>query len=475
MEKDRFYPEYHFRPEKNWMNDPNGLIYHGGKYHMFFQHNPNADVWGDIHWGHAESEDLIHWKTLPIALAPSYAEGEIHCYSGCAVPDGEDVRIFYTSIGAGERGPENGAEQWSAKNLDSDLIAWTKSGMPKLRQEINRPDVILMWRDPFIWREDDGWYMLLSGTRNGCGCIAVYKSQDLTAWKYLGIFFETEKYELIECPNMMKFGERYVLLYSPLKAVRYVVGTIDRKSFQFIPETEGVFDYSVDKKGFYAPNVFFNDPKGRKLVFGCLFEGDRLNSSMKRGWAGMQSVPREVRLEETLKIAPAEECLMLRKEVLAKYRRGCSLSETSAVKLSAACAACEIVIRFHEAPGTKLAVELFADAEAEEKTVLKVDTSERKLILDRSRSALRSDVTKENIEVKLRSPAGGRKILPSAEEVKEEKEIRIFADHSSIEIFYNEEAVISARVFPLHASAICHRVLCGDDSIVEGKIWRLGL
>ena len=70
MTEDRYYPGYHFRPSINWMNDPNGPIFKNGWYHLFFQYNPNSDVWGDIHWGHAKSKDLIHWEMCPIAIAP---------------------------------------------------------------------------------------------------------------------------------------------------------------------------------------------------------------------------------------------------------------------------------------------------------------------------------------------------------------------------------------------------------------------
>ena len=73
--EDKFYPGFHYRPQKNWINDPNGLIYKDGWYHMFYQYNPGGDVWGDIHWGHAKSRDLIHWEECTVALTPSYAEG----------------------------------------------------------------------------------------------------------------------------------------------------------------------------------------------------------------------------------------------------------------------------------------------------------------------------------------------------------------------------------------------------------------
>lgn len=71
-------PLYHFTPEKNWINDPNGLCQVDGVYHMYYQYNPNDSVWGDMHWGHAVSRDLLHWETRPVAMAPAYDQGEIH-------------------------------------------------------------------------------------------------------------------------------------------------------------------------------------------------------------------------------------------------------------------------------------------------------------------------------------------------------------------------------------------------------------
>ena len=75
-------PKWHYRPEKNWINDPNGFVYFQGWYHLFYQYNPNGDQWGDIHWGHARSRDLLHWETLPLALYPQKERKEKHCYSG---------------------------------------------------------------------------------------------------------------------------------------------------------------------------------------------------------------------------------------------------------------------------------------------------------------------------------------------------------------------------------------------------------
>jgi len=106
-------PLFHVAPPAFWNNDPNGPIYHRGWYHLFYQHNPYGDDWGNMHWGHVRSRDLAHWEHLPIALWPSKESGEDHVFSGCAVLAKGRPLIFYTSIGRGQ-GADVHAEQWAA-------------------------------------------------------------------------------------------------------------------------------------------------------------------------------------------------------------------------------------------------------------------------------------------------------------------------------------------------------------------------
>ena len=129
--KDPARPQFHFRAPGNWMNDPNGPIFHRGYYHMFYQHNPYGDGWGHMHWGHARSKDLVHWEHLPIALWPSKAHGEEHVFSGCAALDGKGRPIlFYTSIG------HPVPECWAAVPEDDQLLLWKKrESNPVLTQE----------------------------------------------------------------------------------------------------------------------------------------------------------------------------------------------------------------------------------------------------------------------------------------------------------------------------------------------------
>lgn len=431
--KDKFYPGFHYRPPKNWINDPNGLIYKDGWYHMFYQYNPGEDIWGDIHWGHARSKDLLHWEDCPIALTPSYEEGELHCYSGCAVEKDDKVCLFYTSVGQGERGPEHGAQQWCAVG-DENLMHWNKTGKPAIPNELRQK--ISMWRDPFIWKEEE-YYMLLGGTRDKKGCIGLYRSPDLVNWSFVSILYESAEYELLECPNMLKFGEKYVLLYAPLEAVRYCIGELRKDTGEFVVQSEGTFDYSIGKKGFYAPNTYLTDPEGRYLTIGCLFEWDRMSCTYHRGWAGMQSLPREVFMEEgKLHVRLAKECRALRQRTLYHSREEVlKPGPAGQGKVLAASRQAEICCKAVLPENDSFAVRLFVSEDGMEYTELKIERAFNRIILDRSRSSGDANVGTEQIEVKL--PEGCQ-----------DYDIDMILDHSSIEVFLNEQYVISARVFP---------------------------
>ena len=157
-----YRPGYHFCPKKNWINDPCGLIEHAGVYHMYFQHNPNGDIWGDMHWGHATSRDMIDWHEEPIALAPDAANGEAHCFTGSAyhMPDGR-AAFIYTSISEKRR-----PEQWHAWAADDGLGKLVQTADHALTMDMHDAALELTeWRDPNVLRRGDG-YLLVTG-----GCI----------------------------------------------------------------------------------------------------------------------------------------------------------------------------------------------------------------------------------------------------------------------------------------------------------------
>lgn len=287
-ESDPNRPVYHFRPPANWNNDPNGPIWYNGWYHLFYQHNPYAAVWGHMHWGHARSRDLVNWEHLPIALWPSHDKGEEHCFSGGAMLAGDGrPRLIYTSIG--DRDPE----QWMAIPKDEELISWEKySGNPVLALNIHGNWKVYDWRDPFLFREAGKTYMVCGGNINnrmqGGGAevqLYVAAKADLSGWEYLGQVFDYLDREIvnIECPNLFKLGSKWVLMCSPHRSCEYFIGDLDLQRGKFIPERRG----ELDAGSAYASNIL-QDEHGRSL----LWLWGKTNTNPDRGWNGCIVMPR---------------------------------------------------------------------------------------------------------------------------------------------------------------------------------------
>jgi beta-fructofuranosidase len=306
-------PVVHFRPPAQWMNDPNGPIHHRGWYHMFYQHNPYGDGWGNMHWGHARSKDLVRWEHLPIALWPSKEAGEDHVFSGCTTLNGRgEPTIFYTSIGRGKP-PEESAEQWMAVGTD-DLLTWRKpASNPVLTEAIHGDRKVWDWRDPFVFRSGRRTFMVCGGNldkrQRGGAIVALYEAQDpdLTRWTDRGILFRhpDPDVENIECPLFFPLNGSWVLIVSPHRRVEWFTGSFDPDAGTFQPRRRGLMDYG---DAYYAPNCF-EDETGRRLLFGWVKgfpEG--------RGWNGCLTLPRLLTLGGggVLQQKPAAEIESLR-------------------------------------------------------------------------------------------------------------------------------------------------------------------
>jgi beta-fructofuranosidase len=456
-----YRPIYHFLPEKNWMNDPNGLVCHDRKYHMFYQYNPNGDYWETMHWGHAISKDLIHWERLPIALYPSNDLGEKHCFSGCCVIDDEQVpRIFYTSVGINQRNARDGAEQWMAIG-DGNMLNWKKSLLnPILKSSIHRGIEIKEWRDPFIWRENEKWFMILGGQCEGRGCVMIYSSENLFQWSFLNVLFETADFNLIECPNMLRFDDKYVLIYSPADHVKYHVGMID-ENYKFVTYFEDILDNS-GFEGFYAPNTLV-DSNGRYVMFGWMPEMSRGNFYHKDldEWSGVMSIPRVISLDEkmSLKIEPFPELRSLRYDEI-EYEDETLYSKWQLGKVGRAI---EFEIDFFINGYEDISINVLESSNQEERTTIGYNALIGEISIDRSKSSL--------------SDYPHKSVLKTKMEVENGKKINIhaFVDHSTVEIFVNGKCM-SARVYPTLEDS-CNMSIENKSKeklkIVKFKVWKM--
>ncbi|MHA1729618.1 MAG: glycoside hydrolase family 32 protein, partial [Promethearchaeota archaeon] len=321
-EKSPYRPKYHFIAPAYWMNDPNGTIFYKDEYHLFYQFNPYGSEWGNIHWGHAKSKDLVLWERLPIALAPSIDQGdraEKHCFSGCCVINNGVPSIIYTKIGMDEDA-KNNSEQWMATSKDN-MLTWKKnSNNPIMTDKLHGDFEIKDWRDPYIWFENNKWYAVLGGhfKDKKRGSVFLYRSPDLNNWEYLHPLFEGTEAEgegsNWECPNFFPLGKnKHMLVVSPGGKVIYSIGNYDKENHRFQANSWRILDHG---KPFYATNTLI-DRNGRLILFGWInFTYIFYTLNEPQGWNGCISLPRilSYKKQDELRIEPIPELSVLRQK-----------------------------------------------------------------------------------------------------------------------------------------------------------------
>jgi len=279
--------QYHFEPRQGWLNDPNGLVYFRGQYHAFFQHYPHDTKWGPMHWGHAVSDDLIHWEQLPIALYPDQPyENDGGCFSGSAVVKDGRLYLFYTSV-------SHELKQTQSVAFSDDGMHFSKfEGNPVIpKNPLGYPD----FRDPKVTKIDGTWYMVVGTGEGKQGKVLLFTSEDLLRWEYAGVLFEGEYGGCIECPDFFKMGDKNVLMFSQ-------IGTVERSTHFVVGDFCGgkLVNYQVYRPewgpDFYAPQTF-TDGK-RRIVIGWMYHWGK-TSPEGCGYAGAFSIPREITLTET--------------------------------------------------------------------------------------------------------------------------------------------------------------------------------
>jgi beta-fructofuranosidase len=440
-------PIYHFLPEKNWMNDPNGTIYYLGEHQIFYQYNPFGSKWNHMHWGHAKSKDLVHWERLPIALFPHEDMGELHCFSGCcAVQEGHPV-IIYTSVGHNGGSPtavtteENGeirknvleADQRMALGEDN-LVNWKRhSNRPLMEHTMHNGIDVKEWRDPFVWKEGNDWFMLLAGVCGSEGCIFMYRSSDLMNWEYLNTLYKEEGH-VLECPNIVKFGSSYILIFSVTEEqrVRYCTGTM-KDDYTLKVEKSGVLDYG--EHCYYATNISVDD-KDRVLLWGWMNEAGRGEFDEAGEWAGVQSIPRVLQMNEagSIELKPIPEISSIRYQ---KAGLNGVLLENEVRQVEFQGKAFEIDAEFEINQDTgSFGLKLLCSPDGKEQTVLKFDMLNKTFSLNRDKASISPKVKKGEIRGCFNPKAG---VLS----------VKILVDFSTIEVFVNEESCMSARVYPL--------------------------
>ena len=322
-------PDFHLTPRTGWMNDPNGFSYYKGQYHMFYQYYPYATQWGPMHWGHAVSTDLLHWEYLPAALAPDEFYDKDGCFSGSAItlPDGRHL-LMYTGV-VQERLKNGGVCDVQTQCLAvGDGIDYEKYEKNPVIDERDLPEGSsrIDFRDPKIWREEDGSYRCVIGNRpaDGSGQILLFTSPDGFEWKFKNVLIANKnRYgRMWECPDFFPLDGKWVLLTSPQdmlpQGFEYhngdgtlcLIGELDKQTDTFTHEHDQAIDYGID---FYAPQTILTQD-GRRVMIGWMQNWDTCNTKgYEAPWFGQMSVPRELSIRNgRLYQAPVRELEQMR-------------------------------------------------------------------------------------------------------------------------------------------------------------------
>lgn len=295
-ERDEQYrPQIHYTPLKNWMNDPNGMVYVDGVYHLFYQYNPRANSWGNMSWGHATSTDMLTWTELPVALTRDEL-GDI--FSGSAVIDNENTAGFGANAMVALYTSADGIQQQSiAYSLDGGKSFTRYSGNPVIRNnDDNLRDPKVFWHEP-----TRQWIMALAkGWKKG---VEFYSSPDLKNWTHKSTFYVDlagRPSLQWECPDLIQLDGRWVLIVSvnpggPVlgSGTMYFVGDFDGETFTADNLAYPLWlDYGMDN---YA-GVTWSNTGDRKLLIGWMNNWQYAGDVPCSPWRSAMTLPRELHL-----------------------------------------------------------------------------------------------------------------------------------------------------------------------------------
>ena len=414
--REKFRPSYHHTPLYGWMNDPNGMFYKDGEWHLYYQYNPYGSLWENMTWGHSVSKDLIHWEALPLAIEAD-AIGTI--FSGSCVVDknntagfGKDAIIaFYTSAAESQT-------QSMAYSTDGGRTFTKYDKNPVVT--FNAPD----FRDPKVfWYEGTNrWIMMLAVGQE----MQIWSSANLKDWNKESSFGSEYGCHggVWECPDMLKIGDKWILICNinpggPFggSATQYFVGDFDGKKFtcESMPKVTKWLDYGKDH---YATVSFSNAPDGRITVLAWMSNWQYANQVPTKQFRSANSIARDLGLfkdgEETyVSVTPSKEMLAV---------RGAKIKKPSAT--------CEIIV---DVKGT---MELTLSNVKGEQVVMNYDAQKQTFAMDRTKSGDSS--FSEAFSATTVAPTHG--IM---------KQLRIFIDNCSIEAFASDgKMAMTNLVFP---------------------------
>jgi fructan beta-fructosidase len=466
-----YRPQFHYSPERNWMNDPNGMVYYEGEYHLFYQHTPHdtRPDFANMHWGHAVSKDLLHWEELPPAIPPG-EDGAI--FSGSAVVDKYNTSGFFDEEGSGLVAiytNEGNTAQPGKPQVQS--IAYSRDkGRTWLKYVGNPvlfPNQTLDFRDPKVfWHDESSMWVMVLAVRDR---VEFYTSPNLKEWSYASEFgsdiIGTHR-GVFECPEVFQIqiedeqgSAKWILTLSvgdrngvnpndpepPAggSGMMYFVGDFDGKAFTLDETLESIdaikwIDHGSD---FYAAVTWDSIPleDGRKIWVGWMNNWRYATTLPSKEWRGNMSIPRELRLRyypEGLRLiqTPIKEVCQLREVLLSMG----DLTLEPGVNVLAAVTAvkAEIIAEFELETAVEFGFKVRKSSEQE--TIIGYNVLDETLFVDRTKSG--------NID--FHPDFAAMHTAPMRPE-HQRIQLTIYVDWSSIEVFGNKgKAVISDMIFP---------------------------
>jgi beta-fructofuranosidase len=473
LAEDRYRPAYHYvNPEGN-LNDPNGLCYWQGRYHLFYQAYPPEDT--RQHWGHAMSDDLVHWTDLPLAIYPGI---EDKCFSGSAFVEEDRVIAMYHGTSAGNM---------VAVADDPLLLNWQKiPGNPVIpsvqEDEKGRPYRVY---DPCIWGEEDGYYSL-SGTYwqgdifSDCRMVQhLFFSQDLRRWIYLGPFVEadvfTEPGEDGAVPYFWPIGQEHILVFaSHQRGSQYLLGAYDKVHHRFRPRAHGRFNFGgITPGGVHAPSVM-PDGEGGLYVIYNINEG-----RPTEGWNHIMSLPRRLTLGANgeLGIAPVAALEALRRDHKSVGQTVLPANQEIVLE-GIGGQEVELIVEIDPQEAREVCLNVLRAPDGEEYTAIKFHRQgylrtraggwgqqpQDALVLDTSRSSLLPDVAARPPEMAPFELGDGEKLT-----------LRIFIDRSVVEVFANGKQCLALRVYPEREDSVGVSIRAqGSDAVLRSlDAWQM--
>jgi fructan beta-fructosidase len=449
-------PQFHFTPEANWMNDPNGMFYYEGKYHLFYQYFPDSTVWGPMHWGHAESSDLVSWKELPVALFPD----SLGCiFSGSAVVDINNtsklstiknppiVAAFTHHNFEGEKAQKNNFQTQSlAYSLDGGT-EWIKyKGNPV----IPNTNEIKDFRDPnMVWHEPSKQWIL---TLAAYDKVKFYSSSNLIDWKFLSDFGIKGDERLWECPDLFPIKVegtdeyKWVLIVSIQKdapnegtATSYFVGEFNGKEFKSEIKYQNWLDWGTDNYAFVTWN---NIPKddGRVIGIGWMSNWQYAQIVPTSTWRSAMTLPRELKLiksksKYSLYSSPVKGFQKLRGTATPFGQLKFTGEKVLEGSFSASQTELEFTVDLKKTTANTFGIKLQNDLG--ENLLVKFDKSKERMFVDRSNSG--TDKFSDEFFKKDHSAP--------IDFGKDKMNVRVIIDAASIEIFINDGELSFTSIF----------------------------